>query len=208
MVDSSPGSASIDPSQLEPVDTRNARVLSTHRHNANERGRVRSARPGERRSTLTASVTEHSLNKRLSRLSAFERSQKLGRATDARRTQLLWRVFRLFDLDDNGYVSKDELFKLGNARQELGQCERVWTQENNARMLARMSGVDSDMVAGECFVKYFLDALSQQSDPRFDQTIEQFIHVGQACRGERSQRLCDASSIEGRILDGSARAGE
>ena len=57
------------------------------------------------------------------------------------RKNMLREVFRAFDIDNNGFITDNELLMLGKARRELGQKQGEWTKEMNASLMKR---IDTD----------------------------------------------------------------
>jgi len=84
-------------------------------------------------------------------------------------------VFRAFDLDGSGQMEPKELLVLGKQRSKLGQKQREWTEEKNAKLIAKMDKDGDGSIDEEEFVQHFLVALHEESDSVFLQTVDDFI---------------------------------
>jgi hypothetical protein len=77
------------------------------------------------------------------------------------------------------------LLQLGDGRRELGQKERIWTEDKNRVFLSKVD-LNNDGVIGECeFVEYFEAALPEERE-LFDMVIVEFMLVAGACRAQLS----------------------
>lgn len=112
------------------------------------------------------------------------------------------KVFQAFDLDNSGYVEAEELQLLGQQRKTLGQKERVWTQERNAKLIAKMDISRDGLIDQEEFLVHFLEALEFENDEVFSQTMEDFLECAkhERAKGKASSSEGTASSSEGRPL--------
>jgi len=104
----------------------------------------------------------------------------------SRRLQLK-KIFAAFDYDNSGAVEPEELLVLGQRRRALGQKERIWTEERNARLVSRMDKNKDGQIDEDEFVDHFLEALETLSDEVFLQTMVDFavcVPQGEDASGE------------------------
>eukprot|EP00658_Telonema_sp_P-2_P023334 TRINITY_DN19347_c0_g1_i3.p1 TRINITY_DN19347_c0_g1~~TRINITY_DN19347_c0_g1_i3.p1 ORF type:complete len:1234 (-),score=409.87 TRINITY_DN19347_c0_g1_i3:112-3777(-) len=104
------------------------------------------------------------------------------------RAGMLREVFKAFDIDSGGTIGSEELLALGKARRATGQASGDWTEQRNARLIARMTGDQgaSGEVTENEFVTYFDDVLSS-SPEEFDREIKNFMTVAEKVRGRGSR---------------------
>ena len=100
----------------------------------------------------------------------------------ARRQEILWAVFHLFDLDDDSTIGSQELLQLGHARRKLGQTKSSWDNAKNDALVAKLGGARSGKVSGEKFVEHFGSMLSGLRTKEFDDTVKQFRRVACECQ--------------------------
>lgn len=119
-------------------------------------------------------------------------------ASIVHRSQELGKVFCLFDLDNSGAIDPEELMVLGILRKELGHKMRVWTEERNSKMIAEMDRNADGLIQQEEFVEFYLKGLSNQGDPAFMQTINEFHELVQChYRVKREQQMASRTTAEG-----------
>jgi len=111
------------------------------------------------------------------------RSPRLARGDEyeQHRTQSLAALFDEFDLDSSGAITKEELQKLGEARRSLGQKKGAWTEEQNARLVAKIDQDGNGLIEKEEFVTHFNRALARERF-EFDNTMVQFMQVAKLSR--------------------------
>ena len=78
-------------------------------------------------------------------------------------------------LDGSGELEPKELMVLGQQRSKQGQRQGEWTEEKNARLIAKMDKDGDWSINEEDFVRHFLGALQGRSDSEFTQMMEDFI---------------------------------
>jgi len=105
----------------------------------------------------------------------------------------LRKVFAAFDYDGSGAVGREELQVLGEQRKTLGQIQRVWTPERNARLMQRMDENGNGVIDEEEFVKHFMVALRRDSDEAFMHTMEDF----KKCVPEAAQSIAQVQVAAG-----------
>ena len=99
-----------------------------------------------------------------------------------RRAEALWMVFKMFDLDQSGTLTRQELLQLGRKRRELGQVGGEWDEESNNQLVAELGGGENGIVTGDNFVDYFSAILKPVIPDHFDGAIENFRQVALACQ--------------------------
>jgi len=109
-------------------------------------------------------------------------SQSQQQSEKDRRAEALWMVFKMFDLDQSGTLTSEELLRLGQKRRELGQVGGEWDEASNNQLVAELGGGEDGIVTGENFVEYFGVILVSLSSEDFDAAIEQFRQVAKACQ--------------------------
>ena len=120
----------------------------------------------------------------------------------------LAQVFDAFDLDGLGVIEVEELLVLGINRKVLGQKERVWTAEKNAKLMQRMDHDTNGQVEEDEFVGHFMEELRLESDERFVEVMEEFMECAcvsttKARSDTNGRRQGSGSSLEERYDLGS-----
>jgi len=115
-------------------------------------------------------------DKAVSASSAIESSTETNASSLFSRLLSLSRVFKVFDTEDCGELSEEQMMSIGKAR--CGDRRGEWTKEQNIAMMQRMGTTKTGGVCEDAFVVYFDTILT--SDPKqFDILIKQFIEAAQ-----------------------------
>ena len=125
-------------------------------------------------------------------------------AEKAYRCRRLAVVFSLFDLDDSGQISKEELHALGEERRKLGHKSSRWTAMQTEDMMANMKmDTEDDLCSESEFVQYFDKSLPKPRS-EFASIMEQFTHVAERLRvakeaAETVQTVTPSGYVEDKV---------
>jgi len=97
------------------------------------------------------------------------------------RREILRQVFGAFDIDNNGFITDNELLLLGKARRELGQKQGEWTTEMNRTLMTRIDTDGDGRIKEIEFTRFFDDFLPRNSVD-FERNVAQFFKVASAVR--------------------------
>jgi len=124
------------------------------------------------------------------RLRREEEEKKRDRDEKAYRYQRLGTVHVGFDVDKSGWIGRDDLQELGQARRNLGQKSTLWTKEQNDRLCARIIADGDGQITKSEFQKYFHESIAKDR-PTFDTTMEQFLEVAKEVGAKKKKLLED-----------------